>query len=804
MVFSSLNLLQVEGGRIIKQSDRSTPFSFILTDATGKEIPLNGKKALVSLRNPKKRTYWETTVTVRDSTVDFKMPGNLIEDKYILEISCDGYVFPSDNDYIIDVKKGYAELIDGKTATLYKKTIEEFAKEEAEKAVRRLGSTELKGDKGDRGAKGEPGLSITVTGTRKEGKDNIVTFSDNTSVTIKDGNDGKTGPIGPQGERGLQGPTGPKGPKGDKGETGPTGPKGDKGETGPTGPQGPKGKDGVMTFADLTDEQRESLRGPQGEKGLKGDTGPKGDAGAKGERGLQGPTGPKGQKGDKGETGSTGPKGDKGETGPTGPQGPKGKDGIMTFADLTDEQRESLRGPKGEKGPKGDTGPKGDAGAKGERGLQGPTGPKGDTGPRGPKGPTGPRGPAGPQGPKGKDGTNASVSIVNNLTDGGVDKVLSAEQGKVLFNTIVKYHPDAAPPKVMTAVIDQSNSNPLTCITYEDDAKMMEKGSPEWDDFFQSQLVLFKNGREVRELKDGELNNLRSSDGDVMVRFPRKGLRIKTVGEKVYVSMTNAKNDPNFQYYAHSRGDSPRDNFYLGAYLGFEESGKLRSISGKTPTGGKTKGAFRTIAQANGTGYEQLAFYHWTFLQAMYVLKYGNLDSQSALGKGNTGDDLLYKNRKSYTQATGETNGKSIDFGTPSDNTKVRFQWIEDVFGTMSQHCDGWKSGGSSNVLTSTDNFNNEAKNYSSYNISFVNSGKSIEFAKKIEGTSELGFLMKVSGASETTYFCDRQELLERYQRFANVGSSSNGNAMSGIFAFSGRCMEDLTSLNVGARLMFL
>lgn len=337
MVLSSLNLLQVEGGRIIKQSDRSTPFSFILTDATGNEIPLNGKKALVSLRNPKKRTYWETNVTVRDSTVDFKMPGNLIEDKYILEISCDGYVFPSDNDYIIDVKKGYAELLDGETATLYKKTIEEFAKEEAEKAVRRLGSTELKGDKGDRGAKGEPGLSITVTGTRKEGKDNIVTFSDNTSVTIKDGNDGKTGPIGPQGERGLQGPTGPKGPKGDKGETGLTGPKGDKGETGPTGPQGPKGKDGVMTFADLTDEQRESLRGPQGEKGLKGDTGPKGDTGEKGERGLTGSVGPKG---DTGPRGPQGPKGDKGETGSTGPQGPKGKDGtnasVSIVNNLTD------------------------------------------------------------------------------------------------------------------------------------------------------------------------------------------------------------------------------------------------------------------------------------------------------------------------------------------------------------------------------------------------------------------------------------------------------------------------------------
>src|SRR5574344_1445482 len=196
---------------------------------------------------------------------------------------------------------------------------------------------------------------------------------------------------------------------------------------------------------------------------------------------------------------------------------------------------------------------------------------------------------------KGQDGTvkfdelteeqrkSLQVDVVDDLTTGGSDKALSAEQGKKLFNTIVKYHPDVIRPKVMTAVIDQANSNPLTCVTYEDDAKIMEKGSPEWDDFFQSQLVLFKDGKEVRGLDDSELNNLKPEDGDVMVRFPRKGLRIKTVGEKVYVSMTDKTDDPDSKYYAHSRGDRPRDAFYLGAYLGFEESGKLRSITGKTP-----------------------------------------------------------------------------------------------------------------------------------------------------------------------------------------------------------------------------
>ena len=34
-------------------------------------------------------------------------------------------------------------------------------------------------------------------------------------------------------------------------------------------------------------------------------------------------------------------------------QGPKGADGTMTFSDLTDEQKESLRGPEGKQGPQG-------------------------------------------------------------------------------------------------------------------------------------------------------------------------------------------------------------------------------------------------------------------------------------------------------------------------------------------------------------------------------------------------------------------------------------------------------------------
>lgn len=411
---------------------------------------------------------------------------------------------------------------------------------------------------------------------------------------------------------------------------------------------------------------------------------------------------------------------------------------------------------------------------------------------------------------KGQDGTvkfdelteeqkkSLQVDVVDDLTTGGSDKALSAEQGKVLFNTIVKYHPDAIPPKVMTAVIDQSNSNPLTCITYEDDAKMMEKGSPEWDEFFQSKLVLFKDGKEVRELEDNELSGLSPSDGDVMVRFPRKGLRIKTVGEKVYVSMTNSPDNPDFKYYAHSRGDSPRDAFYLGAYLGFEESSKLRSVTGQPPKTNVSVPVGRNLAQANGEGYEQLAFYQWSFLQAMYVLKYGNLDSQTALGKGCVEGNMS-------DIVTGVTNGKGIDFGNTDAKTKVRFQWLEDIYGSLSQGLDGIILYSSSMAHVINSDFGSNPPVFK--NIDISNSPTAGEFyIKKIIGTSEGGFLSKEGRASNTTNYCDYfvKSPYTNNDFVVYVGGNLQSINKAGIFYLNMGERYGTSSYTMGSRLMFL
>ena len=158
-----------------------------------------------------------------------------------------------------------------------------------------------------------------------------------------------------------------------------TGPRGERGERGLTGERGPAGRDGVVTFENLSQTQRNSLKGDRGEAGPTGPTGPAGRNGTNsythikysnnsngsgmndnpnatylgiytgdsstppnnytsykwtkikgedGRQGIQGPVGPVGRNGDRGPTGPTGPTGPAGRNGDRGPAGAAGQNII--------------------------------------------------------------------------------------------------------------------------------------------------------------------------------------------------------------------------------------------------------------------------------------------------------------------------------------------------------------------------------------------------------------------------------------------------------------------------------------------
>lgn len=364
------------------------------------------------------------------------------------------------------------------------------------------------------------------------------------------------------------------------------------------------------------------------------------------------------------------------------------------------------------------------------------------------------------------------------------------------------------PYKIMTAVIDLTNSDPATCVSYGDDAIGMIAKSDEWDKWFGEYPCLFKEGKEVGKLnpnnfaqfEDGTEADITSGEaGDVMIAFPRRGLKIETSedGNTCTVSMTDNPDDENFKYYAHSRGETRKDVFYLGAYKGCVLDGKLRSISGIIPSTSRTIEEFRGCAHANGMNYEQSAFYQLTYRQAMYILKYVNLNSQETVGMGFVGG--------SSTQRVGATDAVGMNYGTDSTTSRVKTAGIEDSWGNISEWIEGIICLHSGNVLIGNDNFNNTGSGYLDLGT-IVGSTDSHGYMTKPIGTTQLGFIAKtIDGISSKRYFCDYTYISRnRICEFGGSWNFRNNTDYIGIFnMYINNDFSTVTAF-VGARLMYL
>lgn len=370
--------------------------------------------------------------------------------------------------------------------------------------------------------------------------------------------------------------------------------------------------------------------------------------------------------------------------------------------------------------------------------------------------------------------------------------------------------PISSKPKsrTMTAIIDLTNLNSETSVTYADGATDMTPGSDDWDEFFGHYPCLFKEGQEVGKLnrnnfaqfEDGTEADITSGNaGYVMIAFPRRGVKIETSedGNTLTVSMTDNPNDDNFTYYAHTRGETRKEIFYLGAYKGRQMSNKLVSLSEKTPTYIKTLSEYRDLAHTNGDGYEQLAFYQLTYTQIMYILKYKNLNSQQEIGRGYVSGNSI-KN-------TGFTNTKGMDWGTTETNSQVKIFGLEDYWGNMFEYVDGIITNSIKEILVTTDNFNDTGLNY--IKIGQGDTTSNLQgYILKPQGTSELGFIIKKVNSKSTAhmqYFTDYGALISNSRTPIHGGSYDSSDInRGGIFALQLTVVS--SSYEATARLMYL
>ena len=377
------------------------------------------------------------------------------------------------------------------------------------------------------------------------------------------------------------------------------------------------------------------------------------------------------------------------------------------------------------------------------------------------------------------------------------------------YNTTTEGQQISAKPvgyKVYGVRIDTTNSNPETAVTYTDDAVNMSGGSADWDSmaiFKDIKPCVLKNGvvqyylnpNDFTKKADGSAADITSgNDGDVMIEIPKTGFSITTNGNYIDVKVTDNPNNAAFKYYAHSRAaEGDRQKLYIGAYKGYKDgSNKLRSLSGKAPTVSQTIGTFRTQAQANGSGYDMLSFYPLTLIQCLYLIKYKNLDSQTALGQGYTGG--------STAQSTGATNTAGMCYGSTSTTSRIKLFGIEDFWGNVWEWIDGLFCDSSRNIKTAFQGFNDTGNGYTSRGQGATSDISG--YMSKPQGTSEAGFIAKEVSGSSTTYFADYTYLYTDY--LPVFGGDWDGGAEAGAFLLNVCYAASNLGSNIGTRLMYL
>lgn len=317
--------------------------------------------------------------------------------------------------------------------------------------------------------------------------------------------------------------------------------------------------------------------------------------------------------------------------------------------------------------------------------------------------------------------------------------------------------------------------------TYLDDATDMPYGKTseavtKWQKFFGYKPCLFKNGAVVgylnpnnyAQFEDGTSADITSGNaGDVMVEFPRRGIKISKSGSTVTVSMTKDPDNPDFTYYAHTRGSTRKDKFYIGAYLASyttdtKYKSYLRSLSNKSVLTDYLSG-FRAKASNNGNGYMNVGFYQFLYIQCMYLLQYkGNLDSQTVHGYGFNASSFTGSMKTGLADTNGLMYGEGVSKKTSGSYTgdrcsaHIKLFGIEDFWGNYPWYVDGFYINKNYHILTATDEFNNTGDGYIDNGTICGTTRISGNFISNAACNPSVGFIPTDYNGSSSTYFCDR------------------------------------------------
>lgn len=373
------------------------------------------------------------------------------------------------------------------------------------------------------------------------------------------------------------------------------------------------------------------------------------------------------------------------------------------------------------------------------------------------------------------------------------------EQGAI--NTTAEgqqYETDAYPDYGIE--IDETKSDPAQMISVIPGTVSYTAGSADYDDYLFNfyPCTLNANGVETGRVNKNDFTRYENGSivpaagNNLMIAFPRRGIKITRVGDKIQVYMTKGLHKPGFTYYAHTAQETGilKVLLYIAAYKAYENSdGKLCSRRGVAPSTGSTLASFESQARSTGTGYHILGLHQLTYLQVMYLLKYRHLNAQAVIGRG-------FVDGNTGSIQTGGTDIKGMTFGETTGKQQMKLFGIEDLWGNIYEWMSGVRTGNDREYIIT--NLANGAEETIGYDTSNDVNG----YTTRVVGSAKGGFLPIAAGGSDTTYYCDAG-----YRAKDSIfifGGAWNKGSEAGAF-FSVVSSDAVASgADVGARLMKL
>lgn len=307
----------------------------------------------------------------------------------------------------------------------------------------------------------------------------------------------------------------------------------------------------------------------------------------------------------------------------------------------------------------------------------------------------------------------------------------------------------------------------------------------------EPEYFLNKNNYALKE--NGTVSVLTGNDGDVMIQIQRLFYKVTklTASQEIKLSIASYQVDGTYKSFNVVAGED-REFVYRGVYEAYTWSNQMRSVSGVVPTISQTRAQFRTAATARGVEYSQNDYYMLFLYQCMYIMLYGNRNSQAALGQGRTSSS------NPAGVSTGTLNDKPFCWGDQTGTNGVKFLGVEHFFGDRWEMVDG---------LTLVNHVYKVTRDPAKYDDVGTSYEKSISgapttdaYITSVKGVEDGIFLPETVTGSEATYFCD-QYYQGSTTHIARFGGHWAYTARAGAFCLNVNDPPSDSSTGVGSRL---